>query len=1792
MDYDDPEEVTRAILKLREQRERDAAERRPSRIKSGRSRAGSRDSPQLEQQNQMKSNELKQVEPPATKTSSNMAVGGQQLSHLQKSPSHASSHSGNNLNQQQQQKHLVVAVNSHTNSTQQRYRSPSPSLAQRQGPPAKTTSHSVPLQHTLSNQSSSSTENHYDSQQRKAALAPRGHQQQHFFLDSATPRIVNGPQLHQQQQQLSNHGQQTGSRKASPSPVSQQSHSQQQQPSARNQHTPVEEHDQPEGTLHQAEQRIDGLLRELEELRFFRDLEIECDQEQQQHQQPQKVLGAMRPSTPTNNGNSNPRIPLLIGVPTGQDSQPPPPPPPINFMDPRAIGKLDRHTLELEAQKMVRSIQLLATEKLAVEAEIQVLSTNTSQHKQRIQQLEQALSQVHKHLLQARKDMGTIQETVVQQYESKLGENVEKLQQTQLVLDTLKEDRDRLQVDMEQRLMQMTQREQAAKQNLSQERESAQAREAVLELQLAEVVNTVEELKRRLKEKDKVVDDLKRHVDHAQEALETVKQQQQEMYQEELNNRDEQLQRAENKYKEACDERSRLCQQLESHQTELESVREQCKDQAGVIAELTERLDLIHIEYRQKFGELKDVYETKEKRRLNEMVVSQSKQVEEYERRILDVQQQLTMATDRHHTEIRQKETTIENTLERERKRIREQVEDEHHRATELLKSELERTKEDYQEVETDRQRLRVANAAHYKELSTAQKTWEEKEKQGMQEIVQLRQQMNRLVNESLDKESQIKNLTTKMSERSTSHEERLRQMEKQHAADLLARDELIAEQKRKLRESELAVRNDLMRKDAEMIEAKALLKSRISELEIELQHANSSLEQTKKSLQSTETSSQKLLEVHASLEQAQIQLKNERIAHEGVEAEMRAETSKLASKLLSCESNLQDKLMIVEELELKMQRESETFAVALQNSQKEIDELMGRLSDAQNLLSEEHTKSEILATKIARLELEKCELNAKVEKGGSSEALNADLQTKIDELETGIGDLHLRNKDLAADNDTLRKAEEGLRADLVPLMAKIAELEGIAQNLRQENDDLQESSDAVEANIKKLRLENEDLMSRAARLPEAQEKIEDLNKQLSEQHEKAMQSMSELTQTKLELEDYRQRVKDYESKLDQTSNMTTDTEHNSSKATQLEDRLSQLVALSSEKEQLQKQHGQVEHELEEKIAQLKQLEETHSSEVNVLKEQIAELTLSTTSGDSQLRALDAELVMKTERLEILEKSLAELREWGEQASKQNEELRSKLYQVESELNGKFACKDNVSSILESQVEQLTRANTSLEVQLNGFQEQQVDREKQMQLPAERYSNQIVGLQMQVEDLTAAKSSLRTKLAETEEELEKTADMLRSTASLHAADLNSLRERLAEQIGAKSQLESRVADLEAQLTQSIRESNAATENALEEVQNRLDVSLKENRSLNLRIGDVERELDRKEKQVKEVVNRYSQEITALNDKLEGQTKEARNLQKELENLKANKDLSTCTVSNETSVLKERVTALERSIDVERALTRDAEKAKKRFEMELVAVETGKQELYERFEKVSSERNEVISALEEVIHEVQSREDEIDALAEALRRREHELEHAKMIASKALSSAQEIKARYKDRNPASGNDELENQVASLTSALGQAKKSNGSLQRKLARLEEELTRREGEYSELKEQLERSGNAPKTGKIDQFVAKSKPSESPLSRQLESASTAVSTLSDGTQAFELASQSIGVTETMSDVGASSDPWGMQQVSSGSTDSSDSISFAGVRTEPGDRRALERDALRKYVRKRYMSVKSTAST
>jgi len=270
------------------------------------------------------------------------------------------------------------------------------------------------------------------------------------------------------------------------------------------------------------------------------------------------------------------------------------------------------------------------------------------------------------------------------------------------------------------------------------------------------------------------------------------------------------------------------------------------------------------------------------------------------------------------------------------------------------------------------------------------------------------------------------------------------------------------------------------------------------------------------------------------------------------------------------------------------------------------------------------------------------------------------------------------------------------------------------------------------------------------------------------------------------------------------------------------------------------------------------------------------------------------------------------------------------------------------------------------------------------------------------------------------------------------------------------------------------------------------------------------------------------------------------------------------------------------------------------------------ELEQRYNKVNGEKEEVIAALEDVIHEVQSREEEIESLASILRKRDEELDHAKLIATKALASAQDMKNRFKEKGGhySAKNNELKNKVEHLNEQIEFLSKKNENLQRRISQLEGELQyipkdkiRSSGSsVSSNTQQIQSLNSATSSMKglhngvsvdengfalmdeiSDTFPCWDDPTISPTSLSTDQSKNS------GKQAPFDETEINSVSNSTHTTG-----WLHEFGDSDSAASSNHNSFEEARSEPGmsqSRRSLERDALRKYVRKKYLKSQATSS-
>ena len=288
---------------------------------------------------------------------------------------------------------------------------------------------------------------------------------------------------------------------------------------------------QAEERLKRAENKIGGLLQDLEELKFFQEIEME-----QPAPKTPRALSSGRGVPPrsnnnnsnmnSNNGGGGPPKSIRASSPAQSRGGRLPPPPPnkgagletYEPMSPRAIAKLDRNSLELECQTIVRKLQILEQERFSHQATIEMYEISLQEHdndKAKTQRLETELQKVSTELRKQLYNITKGKESLVKEYEEKLQSNIKKLHRTQEKADSYKSDYDeaksnaeRFKVDVEKYRGMATQEKRNVNELLS--------NEETLQLQLLEARNLNATLVKKVEKKRTEVSGLKDHLSNSE----------------------------------------------------------------------------------------------------------------------------------------------------------------------------------------------------------------------------------------------------------------------------------------------------------------------------------------------------------------------------------------------------------------------------------------------------------------------------------------------------------------------------------------------------------------------------------------------------------------------------------------------------------------------------------------------------------------------------------------------------------------------------------------------------------------------------------------------------------------------------------------------------------------------------------------------------------------------------------------------------------------------------------------------------------------------------------------------------------------------------------------------------------------------------------------------------------------------------------------------------------------------------------------------------------------------------
>jgi len=250
------------------------------------------------------------------------------------------------------------------------------------------------------------------------------------------------------------------------------------------------------------------------------------------------------------------------------------------------------------------------------------------------------------------------------------------------------------------------------------------------------------------------------------------------------------------------------------------------------------------------------------------------------------------------------------------------------------------------------------------------------------------------------------------------------------------------------------------------------------------------------------------------------------------------------------------------------------------------------------------------------------------------------------------------------------------------------------------------------------------------------------------------------------------------------------------------------------------------------------------------------------------------------------------------------------------------------------------------------------------------------------------------------------------------------------------------------------------------------------------------ELSQKQQEIETTIGQYISTITEMEEQLQEKESKLQSSQTSVDKLNARLRDSlgiSMSKSKDSVAFQERINELELELQAEKE---DAYAKLEDLEEKLKLVEEDKSETAERLQVLLEERGQAVDALDQVIEECQSRDEELETLTILLHKREEELEHAKLIATKALASAQEIKTRYREKGGGKM-QQAQQQLDDLQARIEYLTEKNERLKTKMRGMESAMRSCDEENSKLRDELQSSANlssSSSSSSPDPFTPKS--------------------------------------------------------------------------------------------------------
>ena len=1491
---------------------------------------------------------------------------------------------------------------------------------------------------------------------------------------------------------------------------------------------------QAEERLRRAENKIGNMLEDLEELKFFQEIEMETP-------------GPNTPRTPkrtTARPNSNKKA---LGPPTTIRAASPArggrlPPPPVKKpggletyipMSPRSIARLDRNSLELECQTIVRKLQILEQELFSHQATIEMYEITLQEHdndKTKVNRLEGELQKVSTEL---RKQLYNIQkgkESLIKGYEEKLQANMQKLHRTQ-------EKADAYQADLQQTNCMAHKLEgEVEKYRSMAAKEKAKvdgmlSNEETLQLQLTEARGLNATLVKKVEKKRAEVSELKEDLSKTTTEIEESNREREDVHSSQVALLEEQLEI----FKDRCSKLEQECTEqtdaIVVKDNELNEGKMKQSDDEKQISEMADEIEFLRKEVEVKFAEGKKAVKAQETRNAQKLVAERANASREYEQRIKAMQEQLRHQTDRHHKEIEESRIRNQKNLEAMKDELREEIRAREGDRVNRLESELSSQKR-----KNDEERMALSTRLQdaQQKARTSVEEFQHQDQIRQQELDHLHGRLNSYFNDFTEKDNEILSLKERLEE-STKIREGLEAIQKKQAQEITKHADLIETERTKLFETETKLNNEIATMKASHSKHEGDMVSDIQDLRDQVDEGRKKLNEANVVLKENE---QNFDAVRMELDETRQELLSGRSRSGELESDLRLKISKFEEQLRFSDAALQEEKTKIEILRKQLD-------VAALTSSKEGDEKQNQIDSLKKNLDEATSRLEISAATSETQEAQIREMRH--ESGRLKQSLSdmSDIEDDLRDMKRTLSLVENEKKKLEDELFETKSSYESTRSKLleveqryatskVEFRQRLETKEDLIERCEKTIEDLELSLDRERCEIKDLKTSLRDIQVDARRkesdLATLRKDYEELSGLFEENlHSSAKRDEVDLMLKKKETElrqtvdTHNRQFADLERKMmDQTTSNEELKAKNSSLKSSLDKIKAEKLKIFKDLTKLQTDHDFVSGELQEmredqqntlrgmsadigkKDSHLRDAVQRYTRTIANLETKLEEETQSKEELEDRLASARSELEDKQKQTqEIFQrhtKATMVLETKLGKSSTENEHLKTELQfakkgltKKEGELSDALAnFKDEIATLetvkhehsefrdltnstrgeLQQKDHQIIKMRQDIDELRNKLKSKTIEY-KEMKIAFERNETELHQRKEQINELI---SKYTDRIAELESRLEEHTDIMTSSDGKVEA-VQALSDRKDEKI---RELLKSVAETEAKLDAANR-SKESTKLKSESISNDLDEKESQLRMLEVekieletklhtqarskdearsKMSELSSRLERKEREVREVSDRYKIYVMELESKLDQDTKTKHFLQLEIDKLRNNLDTAS-DVSSEALGLRQKVNSLEITVA-------SANETTASLKRKLDGASKSRKSIDAALQKANEEKAEVIAALEGVINEVQNREDEIESLSELLQRRDEELQHAKIIATKALASAKDIQKRYKDKSDGRRTD-LMGRMNDVSDNIDRLTSKNESLQRKISSLERDLRDRNLECKRLKDQL---------------------------------------------------------------------------------------------------------------------------